>query len=162
MFSVNVENEISPIKEELMQEARSQRIYTMSENAEYNFPMESKHTDKLFHLFLYHCQQVLPPFRLADTFWRIWCYYTDEHYNESCWHNHSHYGNINGVLYLHTTPNAGIEFERFGYYEPKDFELLIFSSDLMHRPVISPTNETRVSLNLEFRTMDPTSHLFGY
>lgn len=162
MFGVNVENEISPIKEELMEEARSQRIYELSDKLEYSFTMKTKHADKLYHLFLFHCQQVLPPFRLADTHWPVWCYYTDEKFNETSWHNHSHSSNINGVLYLHTVPNSGIEFEKFGYYEPKDFELLIFSSDLMHRPVLPETKETRVTLNLEFRIMDPTSTVFGY
>jgi hypothetical protein len=162
MFGVNLESDISPIKEELMQEARSQRMYGISEKEEYSFLMETKYRDKLYNLFLFHCQQVLPPFRLADTFWQVWCYYTDKEFSQSCWHNHIDHSNINGVLYLQTVPNAGIEIERFGYYEPRDFDLIIFNSDLMHRPVLPPTNETRVSLNLEFRIMDPTSTVFGY
>ena len=51
------------------------------------------------------------------------------------------------------------ENDKVCYYEPNDFDLLIFPNYLKHKPVASKL-ETRISLNLELECLENVNSIF--
>ena len=84
--------------------------------------------------------------------------------SDKCWAfcPHVHDCTINSVYYLNVPkfndhecgpimfsddPNSG----RWEFYQPKNDDLIIFPGDLHHDPNFVPTNEWRISVNMEIR-----------
>jgi len=130
----------------------------------FNFEVFTEYKDKLYNIFIEESKKVLNEFTLKDENFRLWCYYTDQSYHKgNTWHNHIKTSTINGVLYLKTVKDTGIEFEHIGkttYIEPEDFDLLIFPDYLNHRPLTSNT-EPRISLNIELRCNETSKEIFN-
>ena len=130
----------------------------------YNFEVFTKHKEKLYNIFIKESRYILNKFTLKDEDFKLWCYYTDHTFHKGdTWHNHIDTSTINGVFYLKTVKNKGIEFENNGdraYFEPIDYDLLIFPSYLNHRPLNSKF-ETRISLNMELRCNESVYEVFS-
>ena len=137
------------IKSKITKELVDEIIAHPRHNSDFNFEVFTKHKDK---------------FTLKDTNFRLWCLHTDQTFCEGdVWHNHIKSSTINGVLYLKTVKNKGIEFENNGdktYVEPIDFDLVIFPNFLNHRPLLSK-DKTRISLNMEIRCNENVNEIFS-
>jgi hypothetical protein len=63
---------------------------------------------------------------------------------EFIWHNHKDTASIVGVYYVQV--DTPIAFENITY-QPQNNELLIFSSEVNHKPI--PSKNNRISINME-------------
>ena len=90
--------------------------------------------------------------KVLDKPYSLYSYYTDKYYPGGyVWHNHKRTCNLCGVLYLKTVKGCGIELRHNNdivYFEPKNYDLLIFPGFLDHRPLMSLTKK-RISLQFE-------------
>jgi hypothetical protein len=156
---INLKDKISNIKHDIVNSAVEQRDAKVSKD-NFNFELDSKHKDYIYSIFVEESKKILNKFTLSDDNFKLWCYFTDEKYTQGngVWHNHTNTATINGVLYLITEKNSGIEFEDI-YIEPNDFDLLIFPGYLSHSPIISNSNR-RISLNIELRCIESASKIF--
>ena len=159
IHSMNVEKEVSHLTESIINDALKTRYQQA-----YNFEVITNHKDYLYNLLIEKSKNVLNNFTIADKNFRIWCYFTDDtYYKGNTWHNHLNTSTINAVLYLQTVKGKGIEFDHNGeyfYYEPNNYDLLIFPDFLNHRPLTSKT-ERRISLNLELNCLEDSKDIFN-
>lgn len=158
IYKINIKSQIIKLVDDIIIDALKTR-----HEQNYNFEIFTKHKEKLYNIFISESKKVLDKFTLKDNNFKLWCYYTDQSYHKGdTWHNHIKTSTINGVLYLKTVKDTGIEFKNKGdqfYIEPEDFDLLIFPDYLNHRPLNSKT-ETRISLNMELRCNETSSDIF--
>ena len=159
IHKVNIKSQII----ELVDDIKNDALKTRHEQ-DFNFEIFTEHKGKLYNIFIEESKKVLNKFTLKDRNFKLWCYYTDQSYHKGdIWHNHIKTCTINGVLYLKTVKDTGIEFEhndKITYVEPKDFDLLIFPNYLNHRPITSHT-EARISLNMELRCNETVDEIFS-
>jgi len=146
----NLEKDIKDIKEQLIEECIKSTKKRIKGN--YNYEVYSKYHDKLYYLFINSCKKFFKDIKPHDAPRKLWSYYTNKHFpGFSVWHNHQQSCDICGVLYLKTVKGCGIELRHKNdiiYFEPKNYDLLIFPGFLDHRPLISYI-DTRISLQLE-------------
>ena len=158
IYKVNVKSDFQDLKVDIINDALKTR-----HKQNFNFEVFTDYKQKLYDTFINHSENLLNDFTLKDKDFKLWCYFTDHSFNEGdTWHNHINTATINGVLYLKTVKNKGIEFENEGekfYFEPQDFDLVIFPDFLNHRPVTSKV-ERRVSLNMELRCNESSEDIF--
>jgi hypothetical protein len=159
----NISEEIKNINESLLKECFEQRELFDPHKLPFdnNFELNSKHTNFLYNIFYQISNKHLNKFHLTDINLKLWCYISDQKFHRTEWHNHLNTTTINSVLYL-KTQNKGIFF-RFKdeeiYISPNDGDILIFPSFLEHLPEVS-TTEPRVTINLEFRCLEPSEQIF--
>tara|TARA_E500000318_G_C3407112_1_gene152087 strand:+ start:44 stop:535 length:492 start_codon:yes stop_codon:yes gene_type:complete len=146
----NLEEDIKDIKEQLIEDCIKSTEKRIS--GCFNYPVFSKHHDKLYSLFINSCKKYFKDIRLRNTSTKLWSYCTDKNYTEGeIWHNHINTCTLCGVLYLKTVENCGIDLRhnnKITYIEPKNYDLLIFPGFIDHKPRISKTKD-RISLQFE-------------
>ena len=149
--SLNLKNYILHLDNWIPQNVLDDCLKT-KHKANYNFEIFTKHHDKLYSLFKNNCKKFLNKCTFKDNPTKLYCYYTDKNYfYGDTWHNHKNTCTISGVLYLKTVKDCGIELEhgdKVIYFEPKDFDLLIFPGFLNHRPITHKIKK-RVSIQFE-------------
>jgi len=157
---INIEDKISFFKDEIINDCMSQ-VFKRNLTNGFNFEIDFYHKYSLYNIFINESEKLLNKFTLKDNNFKLWCYLTNNDCIEGnkVWHNHTRTASINGVLYIKTQKNSGIEFE-FTYIEPNDFDLLIFPGSLNHRPIIS-NKKPRISLNLELRCIESDYDIFN-
>ena len=75
---------------------------------------------------------------------KFWLYLTNDKWGKTHWHNHKDTASIVGVYYVQV--DTPITFENITY-QPQNNELLIFSSEVNHKPI--PSKNNRISINME-------------
>ena len=159
IYCVNLKNEVSHLKESIIEDAMKTRHLQS-----YSFEILTDHKDYLYNILIERSRYLLNDFTIKDKNFRLWGFITDDTYYEGdTWHNHLDTSTINAVLYLQTVKGKGIEYEYKGdkkYYEPKDYDLLIFPNFLNHRPLTS-NFERRISLNLELKCFESSESIFN-
>ena len=159
IYSTIIKDILPPnFKEEIISMWNTQQPW---KNYTTNFNIElqdyEKRLDPLYNIF---CNKLKETFDLQLTEQRkYWLYINDNEWQQTYWHNHKTTATIVGVYYIEAPSDGPIEFENvnkdevYTYY-PKEFELLFFSSSLVHRPI--PSSSLRISMNLEtFADRDP-------
>lgn len=160
IISTNVEDQISSFKEELIKDCKNSRKINNTDN---NFIVKSNLNKKVYKIFNDVCEKRLNKYTLVDNDNELWCYYTDQEFNLTNWHNHINTTTINGVLYLKMPKiHHGIDFKlenKIINLKPKEGDLLIFPNFLDHYPHPS-LHETRISINLELRCKELSQQIF--
>jgi hypothetical protein len=164
IYCFNIKKEIKNIYKDLIYECITFRPKKIDINYGLNFEINSKYVQYLYNILLKICEKNLEKFTIKDNNFKLWCYYTDDKFNETRWHAHTKTATINSVLYL-TVPNnnKGIDFKiknNIINLRPKKFDLLIFPSYLEHYPHSSTTSEPRISLNLELMCKEKSKDIF--
>ena len=164
IYIVSLKKQLKPIESDLINECINQRPAVMR-RGDFNFLIDSKHTQYLYRLFLKESKKLLKVFNLKDKNFKTWCSISDDKFNITCWHNHIKSSTINGVLYLQLTrKEEGIDFlinQKIQNYLPKPFDLFIFPNYLDHCPRVSKTKEKRISLNFELRCKEEAINIFN-
>ena len=146
----NLKNKIKNIRKELIKDC-SESTRNRVPGA-FNYVVETKHHKKLYYWFIKSCLKYYKNLKVIDKPYSLYSYYTDKYYPGAyIWHNHKRTCNLCGVLYLKTVKGCGIELRHNNdivYFEPKNYDLLIFPGFLDHRPLMSLT-KTRISLQFE-------------
>ena len=69
------------------------------------------------------------------------------------------------TFYLKTVKTRGIEFKypekNSIYFEPKDYDFIMFPGDLPHYPYPSLDNKIRISINMEIACKESISEIFN-
>ena len=163
VYAVSLKEQLQPIESELTKEFINQRPAKML-FGEYNFNVKSKYNPYLYKLFLESSTKLLNKFTLKDENFKTWCSISDNQFDITCWHNHLTTSTINGVIYLKITKEEkGINFlidNKVQNFIPKQFDLVIFPNYLNHCPLVSKTEEKRISLNLELRCKEKVTDIF--
>ena len=163
VYAVSLKEQLQPIESELTKEFINQRPAKML-FGEYNFNVKSKYNPYLYKLFLESSTKLLNKFTLKDENFKTWCSISDNQFDITCWHNHLTTSTINGVIYLKLTKEEkGINFlidNKVQNFIPKQFDLVIFPNYLNHCPLVSKTEEKRISLNLELRCKEKVTDIF--
>ena len=167
IFKQNIKNEVHHLKDELINDTlKSKENYNrknVNGGQNLNFEVSTKHKEYLYNIFLEKSKKYLNKFTLKDTDFRLWCYYTNNDYIGTMkWHNHLNTSTINGVLYIETVKDKGIKFKHdkeFYYFEPEDYDLLIFPDFLNHLPKRSK-DKRRMSFNMELRCIESSKEIF--
>ena len=163
VYAVSLKEQLQPIESELTKEFINQRPAKML-FGEYNFNVKSKYNPYLYKLFLESSTKLLNKFTLKDENFKTWCSISDNQFDITCWHNHLTTSTINGVIYLKITKEEkGINFlidNKVQNFIPKQFDLVIFPNYLNHCPLVSKTEEKRISLNLELRCKEEVTDIF--
>jgi len=155
----SIEEDIKNFKEDLIKECINQR---KEEKGGCNFKVQTKYIDTLYKIFIDCAKKILKPFTIKDKTFKVWCYMTDNMYNDTGWHNHKKSATINSVIYLQTQ-GKGINFKQNNkqiYLKPNNGDMLIFPSSLDHNPEPS-TNDKRISLNLELLCNENEKEIFN-
>ena len=155
----SIEEDIKNFKEDLIKECINQR---KEEKGGCNFKVQTKYIDTLYKIFIDCAKKILRPFTIKDKTFKVWCYMTDNMYNDTGWHNHKKSATINSVIYLQTQ-GKGINFKQNNkqiYLKPNNGDMLIFPSSLDHNPEPS-TNDKRISLNLELLCNENEKEIFN-
>lgn len=137
----------------------------------FNFPIKNDSSlffDILYEKFLNTSVDIFGDFKLSFRNSRTChCYRGNKNdmavRTSSWWHNHINSSTINSVYYLEVY-NDGITFakENKEYnYLPKNGELLIFPSDLIHAAQPNRLQKFRYSVNMEIVTEESTEKLFN-
>ena len=163
VYAVSLKEQLQPIESELTKEFINQRPAKML-FGEYNFNVKSKYNPYLYKLFLESSTKLLNKFTLKDENFKTWCSISDNQFDITCWHNHLTTSTINGVIYLKITQEEkGINFLidiKFQNFIQKQIDLVIFPNYLNHCPLVSKTEEKRISLNLELRCKEKVTDIF--
>ena len=155
----SIEEDIKNFKENLIKECVDQR---KKEEKGCNFKVQTKYIDNLYKIFIDCAKKILKPFTIKDKNFKVWCYMTDNMYNDTGWHNHKKSATINSVIYLQIQ-DKGISFKQDNeqiYFKPDNGDMLIFPSSLNHNPEPS-TNNKRISLNLELLCNESEQEIFN-
>ena len=104
----SIEEDIKNFKEDLIKECVDQR---KKEEKGCNFKVQTKYIDNLYKIFIDCAKKILKPFTIKDKNFKVWCYMTDNMYNDTGWHNHKKSATINSVIYLQTQ-GKGINFKQ--------------------------------------------------
>ena len=155
----SIEEDIKNFKENLIKECVDQR---KKEEKGCNFKVQTKYIDNLYKIFIDCAKKILKPFTIKDKNFKVWCYMTDNMYNDTGWHNHKKSATINSVIYLQIQ-DKGISFKQDNeqiYFKPDNGDMLIFPSSLNHNPEPS-TNDKRISLNLELLCNESEQEIFN-
>ena len=155
----SIEEDIKNFKENLIKECVDQR---KKEDKGCNFKVQTKYIDNLYKIFIDCAKKILKPFTIKDKNFKVWCYMTDNMYNDTGWHNHKKSATINSVIYLQIQ-DKGISFKQDNeqiYFKPDNGDMLIFPSSLNHNPEPS-TNDKRISLNLELLCNESEQEIFN-
>ena len=162
LYLENVSDSLFFIKKDIKKDIEDSKPDTLK-STDLNFQVNSKYKDYLYNIFISRCKKLLNNFSLSNNKLYLWSYYTDKNSNNTIYHNHERTSTINGVIYIKTVNNCGINFidenDKVCYYEPNDFDLLIFPNYLKHKPVASKL-ETRISLNLELECLENVNSIF--
>ena len=174
-YHQNVTKKILPIKNLLLEEILQSRVSQRG----YNFEVNTVYTEYLYNILLKFSREVLNPFTLTESTLKVWCYYADKQFQMGdVWHNHMNTSTINAVLYLETVKGCGLQYSteydgvKIGniqdknfnsrsikYFEPKNYDLVLFPNFLNHRPIFSK-NKRRISLNLELSCLESSYSIF--
>ena len=155
----SAKEDIKNFKEDLIKECIVQR---KKEKGGFNFNLKTKYINNLYDIFIQSAKKILKPFTLKNKDLKVWCYMTDNTFNNTCWHNHKESSTINCVIYLQIG-KEGISFKiknKEIYIEPNNGDMLIFPGSLEHRPKPS-TNNKRISLNLELNCNENEKEIFN-
>ena len=110
-----------------------------------------KRLDPLYDFFVYNIENTLNV-KVKEKR-KYWLYISDENFTITQWHNHTKTADIVGVYYIEVNKNGPIEFEgknKVITHYPVNNEMIVFSSNVVHRPIPSGTKNTiRISLNIE-------------
>jgi len=162
LYLENISDSLFFIKRDIVKDVEDSKPDTLKPT-DLNFQVNSKYKDYLYNIFISRCKKLLNNFSLSNNKLCLWSYYTDKNSNKSIYHNHERTSTINGVIYIKTVDNCGINFidenNKVCYYEPNDFDLLIFPNYVKHKPVASKL-ETRISLNLELECLENVNSIF--
>jgi hypothetical protein len=162
IYKYNIKEELSNIYDNIIKECYEKRPIIMNELGN-NFNLNSKYTKEIYKIFLIYLNKIFNKITLLDNDFNCWCYFSDNKFNKSRWHNHIPTCSINGVLYLKIPKdNKGIDFKiknEILNVIPNEFDLLIFPDFLNHYPYPS-INEPRIVLNLEIRCLEKSIELF--
>jgi len=160
----NIKNKIELIKEELIQECINSKPKKYKDNKTFNYKVNSKHKEYLYNIFIEYALNNLNKFTLKNKDFNIWCYYSDNTFDKSVWHNHINTSTINGVLYLQLPKeNGGIDFIKNNIIlniKPRMYDFIMFPNYLNHLPYPSTTEEKRLSINLELRCNEDANYIF--
>ena len=137
----------------------------------YNFPLvqDNDFFIKLYDRFLRKSKDVFGGFTLSGSnSSTCWAYRGNKNdmgkREDGWWHNHLESSTINAVYYLQVYSD-GISFvglnNRVKDYLPKNDELLIFPSHVVHAAQTNTLQKYRYSVNMEIRTEEPTFNLFS-
>ena len=163
VYAVSLKEQLQPIESELTKEFINQRPAKML-FGEYNFNVKSKYNPYLYKLFLESSTKLLNKFTLKDENFKTWCSISDNQFDITCWHNHLTTSTINCVIYLKIKKEEkGMNFlidNKVQNFIPKQFDLVIFPNYLNHCPLVSKTEEKRISLNLELRCKEKVTDIF--
>ena len=166
VYTFNMKKELKDKKDEIIKDIlKAKRKHDQLETNHYNFEVATPYHEDLYNLFIKKSREFLNPFTLTNLPLKVWCYFTglSRSLREDIWHSHIRTASINGVLYLKTLADHGIQFKigkESWYIEPQNFDLLIFPGFLDHRPMASSTQE-RISLNLELKCNETEKDVFG-
>ena len=155
----SIEEDIKNFKKNLIKECVDQR---KKEEKGCNFKVQTKYIDNLYKIFIDCAKKILKPFTIKDKNFKVWCYMTDNMYNDTGWHNHKKSATINSVIYLQIQ-DKGISFKQDNeqiYFKPNNGDMIIFPSSLNHNPEPS-TNDKRISLNLELLCNESEQEIFN-
>tara|TARA_R110000803_G_scaffold62296_1_gene122589 strand:- start:115 stop:600 length:486 start_codon:yes stop_codon:yes gene_type:complete len=155
----SIEEDIKNFKEDLIKECMAQRN---KEKDGLNFNLKTKYISNLYNIFIESAKKILKPFTLKNKDLKVWCYITDNTFNDTCWHNHKKSSTINCVIYLQIK-KEGINFKiknKEIYIEPNNGDMLIFPSSLEHLPTPS-TEDKRITLNLELNCNENEKEIFN-
>jgi len=159
LYIYNLENEVKDIREDIINDC----LKTKNRRTDHNFEIFTKHHNRLYFLFKDRCRKSFKKCTIKNHPTKLYSYFTDKDYvHGETWHNHEKTCTICGVLYLKTIKGYGIELnhnDKNIYFEPKDFDLLIFPGFLYHRPIIHKT-KTRVSLQFEVFCNESSEEIF--
>ena len=162
LYLENISDSLFFIKRDIIKDVEDSKPDTLK-STDLNFQVNSKYKDYLYNIFISRCKKLLNNFSLSNDKLYLWSYYTDKNSNDTIYHNHERTSTINGVIYIKTVDNCGINFidedDKVCYYEPNDFDLLIFPNYVKHKPVTSKL-ETRISLNLELECLENVNSIF--
>jgi len=162
LYLENISDSLFFIKRDIIKDVEDSKPDTLK-STDLNFQVNSKYKDYLYNIFISRCKKLLNNFSLSNDKLYLWSYYTDKNSNDTIYHNHERTSTINGVIYIKTVDNCGINFidedDKVCYYEPNDFDLLIFPNYVKHKPVASKL-ETRISLNLELECLENVNSIF--
>jgi len=159
IYSFSIDKKIENFKENLIKECINQR---KKEEGGLNFKLETKYIKNLYIIFIETAKKILKPFTLKKKDFKVWCYITDNTFNNTCWHDHKKSATINGVIYLQIK-NEGINFRNNNkkiYIKPNNGDMLIFPGSLEHCPETS-TDYKRISLNLELMCNENEKDIFN-
>ena len=163
LYVKNLKDSLFFLKSDIIKEILKSKSSTTDLDTAHNFQVESKYKAYLYNIFISNCKNLLNNFSLSNERFWLWSYYTDKNYTLTQYHNHQRTSTINGVIYIKTVDNCGINFidenDKVCYYEPNDFDLLIFPNYVKHKPVASKL-ETRISLNLELECLESVNNIF--
>ena len=130
---------------------------------------DTKFFAKLYNKFLKTSQGIFGEFTLDErNSSTCWSYRGNKDNmgkrEDGWWHNHLESSTINAVYYLQVYSD-GISFvglnNRVKDYLPKNDELLIFPSHVVHAAQPNTLQKNRYSVNMENRTEEPTFNLFS-
>ena len=155
----SIDEDIKDFKEDLIKECMAQRN---KEKGGLNFKLNTKYIDNLYSIFTESAKELLKPFTLKNKDFKVWCYITDNTFNDAGWHNHKKSSTINCVMYLQIK-KEGISFKiknKEIYIEPNNGDMLIFPGSLEHLPKPS-INYKRISLNLELKCNENEKEIFN-
>jgi|TARA_E500000318_G_scaffold87344_1_gene84295 hypothetical protein len=155
----SIKEDIKNFKENLIKECIDQR---KKEDGGCNFKVQTKYMNTLYKIFIDCAKKILKPFTIKDKNFKIWCYITDNTYNDTGWHNHKKSATINSVIYLQIK-GEGINFKQDNkqiYLKPDNGDMLIFPASLNHKPKPSK-DDKRISLNLELLCNESEQEIFN-
>ena len=155
----SIEEDIKNFKDNLIKECINQR---KEEKGGCNFKVQTKYIDTLYKIFIDCAKKILRPFTIKDNNFKVWCYMTDNMYNDTGWHDHKKSATINSVIYLQIQ-DKGISFKQGNeqiYFKPDNGDMLIFPASLNHNLEPS-TNDKRISLNLELLCNENEKEIFN-
>ena len=161
LIKVSVDDQIKDYKNNLIKECESSRSNLVE--GMNNYLVSSKYTKNLYDMLIKTCQRYFK-FTIKDNDFKVWCYYSDDKFSGTSWHNHENTSTINAVLYLKISKdNKGIDFrynDKVTNYKPKAGDLIIFPNFLEHYPHPAKA-EPRISLNLELRCYEDSKDIFN-
>ena len=161
-FLKNLKKELKNIKKEIIHDCVKSLVNINYEIGN-NYHISTKHSDKLYSLFIESCRKNLNNFTIKNNQNILWGNYTDKNYAPNqFWHNHKNNCTLCGVLYLKTVKNCGIKLKhdnKIIYIEPKKYDLLVFPGFLNHLPIVHKTKK-RISLQFEISCIEDINDIW--
>ena len=137
----------------------------------FNFPLKLDHTlffQEVHEKFLELCREYFGDFKILEDKKYPYCYRSKRDDFRSVLHDHVATSTVSGVYYYQIKGKDGIVFKdnksreyiQLREYNPQQGELLLFPSNLVHKPVVTKSRGIRYSFNLEIQTEESTEELF--
>ena len=160
VFRTSLKKELEERQKEMIKQGLKSR------RRDFSFPVKINHDySKLYVLFLKKLTKIFKKFTPVSNNHRCYVCVIDEKLYDNKYHDHIGKSTISGCFYLELPESSGgiafLKDKKETIIKPNPFDLLIFPSNILHKPLKPKFGERRISVNVELSCEETAEQIFN-